>query len=165
VGSEEKGYKDAYKHKQQGEQQKTKTPALDYFTMDLIQECRRGKIDPVIGRQKEIERMVSILNRKTKNNPVLIGEPGVGKTAIVEGLAQAIVTEQVPDNLLDKRILTLSMASVVAGTKYRGEFEERIKQIIDEAGGHTSVINFIDVITTVIGAGRAEGSLDAANIL
>ncbi|MBI2638737.1 ATP-dependent Clp protease ATP-binding subunit [Candidatus Peregrinibacteria bacterium] len=164
VGSEEKGYKDAYKHKQ-GEQQKTKTPALDYFTTDLVQECRRGKIDPVIGRQKEIERVVSILNRKTKNNPVLIGEPGVGKTAIVEGLAQAIVTEQVPDNLLDKRILSLSMAAVVAGTKYRGEFEERVKQIIDEAASQPNVILFIDELHTVIGAGSAEGSLDAANIL
>lgn len=165
VGSEEKGYKDAYKHKQGEQQQKTKTPALDYFTTDLVQECRRGKIDPVIGRQKEIERMVSILNRKTKNNPVLIGEPGVGKTAVVEGLAQAIVTEQVPDNLLDKRILSLSMASVVAGTKYRGEFEERVKQIIDEATSQPNVILFIDELHTVIGAGSAEGSLDAANIL
>lgn len=163
VGSE-KEYKDAYKHKQQ-EQQKTKTPALDYFTTDLVQECRKGKIDPVIGRSQEIERVISILNRKTKNNPVLIGEPGVGKTAIVEGLAQAIVLEQVPDTLLDKRILCLSMTSVVAGTKYRGEFEERVKQIIDEATSQTNVILFIDELHTVIGAGSAEGSLDAANIL
>jgi ATP-dependent Clp protease ATP-binding subunit ClpC len=161
---QEKEYKDAYKHKG-GEQQKTKTPALDYFTTDLVQECRKGKVDPVIGRQKEIERMISILNRKTKNNPVLIGEPGVGKTAIVEGLAHAIVMEQVPDTLLDKRILSLSMASLVAGTKYRGEFEERVKQIIDEATNAPNVILFIDELHTVIGAGSAEGSLDAANIL
>lgn len=163
VGSE-KDYKDAYKHKQ-GEQQKSKTPALDYFTVDMTQECRKGKMDPVIGRKKEIERMVSILNRKTKNNPVIIGEAGVGKTALVEGLVQAIVAEQVPDNLLDKKILSLTMSAVVAGTKYRGEFEERIKQIIDEAMSQTNVILFIDELHTVIGAGSAEGSLDAANIL
>ncbi|MBI5413167.1 ATP-dependent Clp protease ATP-binding subunit [Candidatus Peregrinibacteria bacterium] len=161
---QEKDYQDAYKHKQ-GAERKSKTPALDYFTTDLVQECRRGKVDPVIGRQKEIERVVSILNRKTKNNPVLIGEPGVGKTAIVEGLAQAIVLEQVPDNLLDKRILSLSMGTLVAGTKYRGEFEERVKKIIDEAISQTNVILFIDELHTVIGAGSAEGSLDAANIL
>lgn len=162
VGNE-KDYKDAYKHKQQ--EQKSKTPALDYFTADMVAECRKGKMDPVIGRSKEIERVVSILNRKTKNNPVLIGEPGVGKTAIVEGLAQAIVMEQVPDTLLDKRVLSLSMAAVVAGTKYRGEFEERIKQLIDEATSQTNVILFIDELHTVIGAGSAEGSLDAANLL
>lgn len=160
---QEKDYKDAYKHK--AGEQKSKTPALDYFTTDLVQECRRGKIDPVVGRKKEIERMVSVLNRKTKNNPVLIGEPGVGKTAVVEGLAHAIIAEQVPDTLLDKKILSLSMASLVAGTKYRGEFEERVKQIIDEANSQTNVILFIDELHTVIGAGSAEGSLDAANLL
>lgn len=160
VGSE-KDQKDAFKHKDK----KTKTPALDYFTTDLVDECRRGKVDPVIGRKKEIERVISVLNRKTKNNPVLIGEAGVGKTAVVEGLAHAIVMEQVPDNLLDKKILSLSMTAVVAGTKYRGEFEERIKQIIDEATSQPNVILFIDELHTVIGAGSAEGSLDAANIL
>jgi ATP-dependent Clp protease ATP-binding subunit ClpC len=166
VGNENKDYKDAFKHKQgNGEPQKSKTPALDYFTVDLTQECRKGKMDPVVGRKKEIERVVSILNRKTKNNPVMIGEPGVGKTAIVEGLVQAIVAEQVPDNLLDKKILSLTMSAIVAGTKYRGEFEERIKQIIDEAMSQTNVILFIDELHTVIGAGSAEGSLDAANIL
>lgn len=143
----------------------SKTPALNYFTTDLIAECRKGKLSPVIGRSKEIERVVSILCRKTKNNPVLIGEPGVGKTAIVEGLAHAIVNEQVPDIMLDKKILSLSMTSVVAGTKYRGEFEERIKQIIDEAAAQTNVLLFIDELHSVIGAGSAEGSLDAANIL
>jgi ATP-dependent Clp protease ATP-binding subunit ClpC len=145
--------------------QKTSTPALDYFTTDLTKECREGKLNPVIGREKEIERMISILQRKTKNNPVLIGEPGVGKTAVAEGLAYAIIDERVPDGMLDKRILSLSMASVVAGTKYRGEFEERIKQIIDEATTLDNVILFIDELHTVVGAGSAEGSLDAANIL
>lgn len=147
------------------EEKPSKTPALDYFTTDMVVECRAGKLGPVIGRQKEIERMVSILSRKTKNNPVLIGEPGVGKTAVVEGLAHAIVNEQVPDHMLDKRILALSMTAVVAGTKYRGEFEERIKQIIDEAATQNNIILFIDELHTVIGAGSAEGSLDAANIL
>lgn len=143
----------------------TSTPALDYFTTDMTKECREGKLNPVIGRSMEIERMVSILQRKTKNNPVLIGEPGVGKTAVCEGLAYAIVNEEVPASMLDKRILSLSMASVVAGTKYRGEFEERIKQIIDEATTLDNVILFIDELHTVVGAGSAEGSLDAANIL
>ncbi|PJC37416.1 ATP-dependent Clp protease ATP-binding subunit ClpC [Candidatus Peregrinibacteria bacterium CG_4_9_14_0_2_um_filter_53_11] len=144
---------------------KSKTPALDYFTLDLTVEARKGKLDPVVGRAKEIERMVSILNRKTKNNPVLIGEPGVGKTAIVEGLAQAIVMEQVPESLLDKKILSLSMSSLIAGTKYRGEFEERLKQIIDEASIQPNIVLFVDELHTVVGAGSAEGSLDAANIL
>lgn len=143
----------------------SKTPALDYFTEDLVDRYRQGKVDPIIGREKEIERTISILQRKTKNNPVLIGEPGVGKTAVVEGLAQAIVKEDVPDTMLDKRILSLSMASVVAGTKYRGEFEERLKQIIDEAATQDNVILLIDELHTVVGAGSAEGSLDAANIL
>ena len=146
-------------------QKATKTPALDYFTTDLVVEARKGKLSPVIGRAKEIQRVISILCRKTKNNPALLGEPGVGKTAIVEGLAQAIVNEQVPDFLLDKRLLSLSMTSLVAGTKYRGEFEERIKQVLDEAASQTNVVLFIDEVHTVIGAGSAEGSLDAANIL
>lgn len=150
---------------QKGAEKPPKTPALNYFTTDMTDECRQGKLGPVIGRSKEIERVISILCRKTKNNPVLIGEPGVGKTAVVEGLAHAIVMEQVPDIMLDKRILSLSMTSVVAGTKYRGEFEERIKQIIDEASSQPNVILFIDELHSVIGAGSAEGSLDAANIL
>ncbi len=151
--------------KTQKGQKASKTPALDYFTTDLVIEARKGKLSPVIGRAKEIQRVISILCRKTKNNPALLGEPGVGKTAIVEGLAQAIVNEQVPDFLLDKRLLSLSMTSLVAGTKYRGEFEERIKQVLDEASSQTNVILFIDEVHTVIGAGSAEGSLDAANIL
>ncbi len=144
---------------------KSGTPALDYFTHDLVAEAHEKKMDPVIGRNKEIERCIAILLRKTKNNPVLIGEPGVGKTAVVEGLAQRIATEQVPDAMLDRRILSLSMAAVVAGTKYRGEFEERIKQILEEAAAQPNIILFIDELHTVVGAGSAEGSLDAANIL
>lgn len=165
-------FQDSFKHKNNEPSQthahpgkSTKTPALDYFSTDLVQESREGKIDPIIGREKEILRVISILQRKTKNNPVLIGEPGVGKTAVAEGLAQAIVEEKVPDNMLDKRILSLSMGSLVAGTKYRGEFEERLKQVIDEASSLSNVILFIDELHTVIGAGSAEGSLDAANIL
>lgn len=157
--------KAGYKKSNQNPGQSTKTPALDYFTTDLTLECKSCKLGPVIGRKKEIERAIAILCRKTKNNPVFIGEPGVGKTAIAEGIAYAITKEEVPDILIDKRILSLQMASVVAGTKYRGEFEERIKQIIDEAASVGNVILFIDELHTVIGAGSAEGSLDASNIL
>jgi len=152
-------------YKKKSSDKKTSTPALDYFTSDLVEEAKKGEIDPIIGRKKEIERMTSILSRKTKNNPVLIGESGVGKTAVAEGLAQAVADEKVPDSMLDKKILSLSMASVVAGTKYRGEFEERIKQILEEAASQPNVILFIDELHTVMGAGSAEGSLDAANIL
>ncbi len=157
--------KEEYKKKKKKDGQKTKTPALDYFTVDLVNEAVKGKLDPVIGREKEIKRMVSILCRKTKNNPVIIGEPGVGKTAIAEGLAFAISKDNVPDQLLNKRILSLSMTSVIAGTKYRGEFEERVKQILDELKQVNNAILFIDEVHTVVGAGSAEGSLDAANIL
>lgn len=145
---------------------KSKTPVLDYFTDDLVAKAKEGKIDPIVGRDDEIERMVQILNRKTKNNPVLIGEPGVGKTAIVEGLAQRIARGQVPPSLRDKRLLTLNMGSLVAGTKYRGEFEQRFDDIIKEVSkSENEVILFIDELHTVVGAGSAEGSLDAANIL
>ena len=144
----------------------SKTPALDFFTTDLTAEARQGKLDPIIGRDYEIGRVISILSRRTKNNPVLIGEAGVGKTAVAEGLAQRIATEMVPANLLDKKVLMLDMSSVVAGTKYRGEFEVRMKQIIDEASvSENEVILFVDEIHTLIGAGSAEGSMDAANIL
>ena len=142
-----------------------KTPALDYFTTDLSKKALKGKIDPVIGRKAEIERLISILNRRTKNNPVLIGEPGVGKTAIVEGLALAIVKHEVPDSLLDKKIITLDMALVVAGSMFRGEFEQRLKQVIDEVKENPNVILFIDELHTIVGAGATTGSLDAANIL
>ena len=144
----------------------SKTPALDYFTDDLVAKAKEGKIDPIIGRDSEIERVIHILNRKTKNNPVLIGEPGVGKTAIVEGLAQRIAQGKVPDSLKNKRVLVLNLGSLVAGTKYRGEFEQRFEDIIKEATqSEKQIILFIDEIHTVVGAGSAEGSLDAANIL
>lgn len=157
--------KDQFNKNKKKDGKKSKTPALDYFTSDLVKEAAEGKLDPVIGRSKEIERTVSILCRKTKNNPVMIGEPGVGKTAIAEGLAQAISKDNVPELLLNKKILSLSMTSVIAGTKYRGEFEERVKQILDELKTVKNAILFIDEIHTVVGAGSAEGSLDAANIL
>ncbi len=143
----------------------SKTPALDYFTTDLSKKALKGKIDPVIGRKSEIERLISILNRRTKNNPVLIGEPGVGKTAIVEGLALAIAKQEVPDTLIDKKILTLDMALVVAGSMFRGEFEQRLKQVIDEVKDNANIILFIDELHTIVGAGATTGSLDAANIL
>ncbi len=142
-----------------------KLTALEHFSIDLTQKAREDKLDPMVGRQSQLERMISILNRRTKNNPVLIGEPGVGKTAIVEGLAKRIVDEEVPDLLIDKRIMMLDMASVIAGTKFRGEFEERLKKIIDEAKGADDVILFIDELHNVVGAGSAEGAIDAANIL
>ncbi len=142
-----------------------KTPALDYFTSDLSKKAHKGQIDPVIGRKPEIERLISILNRRTKNNPVLIGEPGVGKTAIVEGLALAIIKHEVPDSLLDKKIITLDMALIVAGSMFRGEFEQRLKQVIDEVRDNPNVILFIDELHTIVGAGATTGSLDAANIL
>ncbi len=146
--------------------QNSKTPALDYFTDDLVAKAREKKLDPIIGRDTEIERIIHILSRKTKNNPVIIGEPGVGKTAIVEGLAQRIVAGSVPAPLRDKRVLILNMGSLVAGTKYRGEFEQRFEDIIKEATqSEKQIILFIDELHTVVGAGAAEGSLDAANIL
>ncbi|HRI36383.1 MAG TPA: ATP-dependent Clp protease ATP-binding subunit [bacterium] len=142
------------------------TPALDFFGVDLTAEARAGKIDAIIGRDNEIERLVSILNRKTKNNPCLVGEPGVGKTAVVEGLAKRIADGTVPFAMREKRIMSLDLGGMVAGTKYRGEFEARIKQIIDEASKlENEVILFIDEIHTIIGAGAGEGTLDAANIL
>ncbi|MGE5392381.1 MAG: Clp protease N-terminal domain-containing protein, partial [Candidatus Saccharibacteria bacterium] len=147
------------------EEKTAKTPALDYFSTDLNKKAMKGKIDPVIGRKPEIERLISILNRRTKNNPVLIGEPGVGKTAIVEGLALAIIRHEVPDSLLDKRIITLDMALVVAGSMFRGEFEQRLKQVIDEVRENPNIILFIDELHTIVGAGATTGSLDAANIL
>jgi len=143
---------------------KSKTPALDHFGRDLTELARRGKLDPIIGREDEIERVAQILSRRKKNNPVLIGEPGVGKTAIAEGLAQRIVDNKVPQTLENKRVVTLDMASLVAGTKYRGQFEERLKAVMNEIINASDVIIFIDEIHTIVGAGGAEGSLDASNI-
>ncbi|GAB4318810.1 MULTISPECIES: ATP-dependent Clp protease ATP-binding subunit [Leptodesmis] len=148
-----------------GPQGRTKTPTLDEFGSNLTQLASEGKLDPVVGRQKEIERVIQILGRRTKNNPVLIGEPGVGKTAIAEGLAQRIANDDVPDILEDKRVVTLDIGLLVAGTKYRGEFEERLKKIMDEIRSAGNVILVIDEVHTLIGAGAAEGAIDAANIL
>jgi ATP-dependent Clp protease ATP-binding subunit ClpC len=148
-----------------GSKGSTKTPTLDEFGSNLTQLAAEGKLDPVVGRQNEIDRVVQILGRRTKNNPVLIGEPGVGKTALAEGLAQRIVVGEVPDILEDKRVLTLDIGLLVAGTKYRGEFEERLKKIMEEIRGAGNVILVIDEVHTLIGAGAAEGAIDAANIL
>ena len=144
---------------------KGKTPTLDEFSRDLTKMAIGGKLDPIIGRAKEIERVVQILSRRTKNNPVLIGEPGVGKTAIVEGLAQLIVEREVPDTLHDKRVVSLDLGSLIAGTKYRGQFEARLKGIMKEIIQNESVILFIDELHTLVGAGAAEGSVDASNML
>ncbi|NLN22414.1 MAG: ATP-dependent Clp protease ATP-binding subunit, partial [Syntrophomonadaceae bacterium] len=141
------------------------TQTMDELGRDLTQLAREGKLDPVIGRDQEIQRVIQILSRRTKNNPCLIGEPGVGKTAVVEGLAQRIVENKVPEILADKRLVTLDMSAVVAGTKYRGEFEERLKKVIDEIRNAGNVILFIDEVHTLVGAGAAEGAIDAANIL
>ncbi len=143
----------------------TRTPVLDQLGIDLTAAARAGKLDPIIGRGKEIERVVQILSRRTKNNPVLIGEPGVGKTAIVEGLGQRIVSGEVPDSLQGKRLVTLDMGALVAGTKYRGEFEERLKKVIEEIKTSGNCVLFIDEMHTMVGAGAAEGAVDAANIL
>jgi ATP-dependent Clp protease ATP-binding subunit ClpC len=148
-----------------GNKQPSKKTALDYFGTDLTLQARQGKLDPVVGRENQIRRVVTILNRRTKNNPVLIGEPGVGKTAIVEGLAQRIITEDVPDSLLDKRIVILDLAGMIAGTKYRGEFEERLKKVMAELEKDTKAIVFIDELHLIVGAGAAEGAMDAGNIL
>src|SRR3954447_19476199 len=142
----------------------SKTPYLDALATDLTALATNGKLDPVIGRKKEIERVIQILSRRTKNNPALIGEPGVGKTAIVEGLAQRIIAGEVPDTLLGKRVLALDIGALVAGTKYRGEFEERLKKVVGELKESQSIL-FIDELHTLVGAGAAEGAVDAANIL
>jgi len=144
---------------------KSKTPALDHFCRDLTDLARQGKLDPTIGRKSEIERVIEILCRRKKNNPVLIGEPGVGKTAIVEGLAQLISRNDVTDALKDNRVLALDMAAVIAGTKYRGQFEERLKAVMNEISQNKGVILFIDELHTLVGAGAAEGAIDASNML
>jgi len=152
-------------YSQQESHRQSKTPVIDQLGMDLTAAARANKLDPVIGRLKEIERVIQILSRRTKNNPALIGEPGVGKTAIVEGLAQRIATGDVPETLMGKRLLTLDIGSLVAGTKYRGEFEERLKKIIEEVKNSGNCVLFIDELHTLVGAGAAEGAVDAANIL
>src|SRR5690606_344396 len=140
--------------------------ALERYGRDLTELARRGKLDPVIGRDEEIRRVIQVLSRRTKNNPVLIGEPGVGKTAIAEGLAQRIVRQDVPEGLKNKRIVALDMGALVAGAKYRGEFEERLKAVLKEvADAAGQIILFIDELHTVVGAGAAEGAMDASNML
>ncbi|RAP25963.1 hypothetical protein C2W64_02172 [Brevibacillus laterosporus] len=152
-------------HQPSGSNASANTPTLDGLARDLTAIAKEGSLDPVIGRQKEIERVIQVLSRRTKNNPVLIGEPGVGKTAIAEGLAQKIVNNEIPETLRDKRVMTLDMGTVVAGTKYRGEFEDRLKKIMDEIRQAGNIILFIDELHTLIGAGGAEGAIDASNIL
>ncbi|MCX5766566.1 MAG: ATP-dependent Clp protease ATP-binding subunit [Gemmatimonadetes bacterium] len=146
-------------------EKKSKTPALDHFCRDLTQLATEGQLDPTIGRAKEIERVMEVLTRRKKNNPVLIGEPGVGKTAIVEGLAQLIANGDCPDSLRDNRVLSLDMAAVIAGTKYRGQFEERLKAVMNEIAQNKNVVLFIDELHTLVGAGAAEGAIDASNML
>jgi len=158
-------FDDFMKTKEEATNTYSKTPMLDLFSTDLVKKAKNNELDPLVGREKEIQRVIQILNRRKKNNPVLIGEPGVGKTAIVEGLAQLIAEGNVPLNLADKRILSLDLGLLVAGTKYRGEFEKRIKKIVEEIQKDKNIILFIDEIHTVIGAGAAEGSIDAANII
>ena len=148
-----------------GEEYAADTPFLDQFGTDMTLRARENRLDPIVGRVRETERIMQILSRKTKNNPCLIGEPGVGKTAIVEGLARRIASGNVPESLREKRLVTLDMAAMVAGSKYRGEFEERIHKVLDEVMHSSNVLLFIDELHTLIGAGGAEGALDAANIM
>lgn len=159
------GESDTTQQSKNSKKGKSKTPTLDEFGKDLTETAKQGKIDPVIGREKEIQRVIQILSRRNKNNPCLIGEPGVGKTAIAEGLALKIVQDEVPELLKNKKIVALDLTSMVAGTKYRGDFEERIKKAMDEVKNAKDVILFIDEVHTIMGAGAAEGAVDAANIL
>lgn len=163
------GRGNAEEHQQQAQTASKKpsndTPVLDNFGTDMTKAAEEGRLDPVVGREREIERLAQILSRRKKNNPILIGEPGVGKSAIVEGLALRIIQKKVSRILFDKRVVALDMTAVVAGTKYRGQFEERIRSILNELQRNPNVILFIDEIHTIVGAGSAAGSMDAANML
>ena len=165
MGIENPSADDLQSTKGQKRQQSSPTPTLDQYSRDLTVMAAEGRLDPVVGRDKEITRLIQILSRRSKNNPCLVGEPGVGKTAIVEGLAQRIVSGLVPDSVQDKRVVVLDMSGMVAGSKYRGEFEERIRKVIDEVRANQGILLFIDELHTIIGAGGAEGALDASNIL
>lgn len=166
MGEDVSQYKDEFQNGKPGKRRNAEgTPALDQFSRDLTELARAGKLDPVVGRETEIDRVIQILSRRSKNNPCLIGEPGVGKTAIVEGIAERIVGGMVPDTVLGKRVVSLDLSGIVAGSKYRGEFEERIKKVLAEVAKAGNVLLFIDEIHTIIGAGGAEGAIDASNIL
>ncbi|MDF2588903.1 MAG: clpC [Anaerocolumna sp.] len=165
VGADMNAAKNEYATNKGKAKAKSSTPTLDQYSRDLTEYAREGKLDPVIGRESEIQRVIQILSRRTKNNPCLVGEPGVGKTAIAEGLARKIVEGNIPEIIKDKRVLTLDLSGMVAGSKYRGEFEERIKKVISEVMSDGNVLLFIDEIHTIIGAGGAEGAIDASNIL
>ena len=166
MGEDVSQYKDEFQNVKPGKRRNAEgTPSLDQFSRDLTELARDGKLDPVVGRETEIDRVIQILSRRSKNNPCLIGEPGVGKTAIVEGIAERIVGGMVPDTVLGKRVVSLDLSGIVAGSKYRGEFEERIKKVLAEVAKAGNVLLFIDEIHTIIGAGGAEGAIDASNIL
>ena len=165
MGIEGSSYKEELEGKKTKGKERSNTPTLDAYSRDLTALAREGKLDPVIGREAEIQRVVQILSRRTKNNPCLIGEPGVGKTAIAEGLAAKIIAGNIPDTVKNKRVLTLDLSGMVAGSKYRGEFEERIKRVLEEVRADGEVLLFIDELHTIIGAGGAEGAIDASNIL
>ena len=163
--SENPSYRETRQRRNVSRGDNSATPVIDKYGKDITREAAEGRLDPVVGREVEIERLAQILSRRKKNNPVMIGEPGVGKSAIIEGLAKRIVERKVARTLLDKRIVSLDMAAIVAGTKYRGQFEERLKAVIDEVSANKNVIMFIDEIHNIVGAGNASGSMDAANLL
>ena len=164
-GDENPSYRETQQRRNVSRGDNSATPVIDKYGKDITREAAEGRLDPVVGREMEIERLAQILSRRKKNNPVMIGEPGVGKSAIIEGLAKRIVERKVARTLLDKRIISLDMAAIVAGTKYRGQFEERLKAVIDEVSANKNVIMFIDEIHNIVGAGNASGSMDAANLL
>ena len=166
MGEDANLYREEFQNGRPGKKKNNEgTPTLDQYSRDLTQLATEGALDPVVGREEEIQRVIQILSRRTKNNPCLIGEPGVGKTAIVEGIAERIVSGLVPDSVQGKRVVSLDLSGIVAGSKYRGEFEERIKKAIQEVTKAGNVLLFIDELHTIIGAGGAEGAIDASNIL